>query len=65
LKSILPALPTVFYNDHVEEFGNDFFHVIKENSIEGMMAKDGNSPYIEGKRTRYWLKVKTYRSRIL
>lgn len=61
LKSVLPSLPTVFYNEHVEEFGNAFFNVVKENSIEGMMAKDGNSPYIEGKRTRYWLKVKTYR----
>jgi bifunctional non-homologous end joining protein LigD len=61
LKNILPPLPCIFYNEHVEEFGNDFFKVVKENSIEGMMAKDGNSPYIENKRTRYWLKVKTYR----
>jgi bifunctional non-homologous end joining protein LigD len=60
LKKHLPPLPTVSFNDHIEEFGNDFFKIIKENNLEGMVAKDGNSPYIEGKRTRFWLKIKTH-----
>ncbi len=59
LHNTLPSHPRIFYNKHIEEAGNDFFRIVKEHHIEGMIAKDGNSPYIEGKRTQYWLKIKT------
>ncbi|HEX2955653.1 MAG TPA: DNA ligase D [Chitinispirillaceae bacterium] len=61
LKNTLPPHSRIRYNEHIEESGDDFFRIVKEQHIEGMMAKDGNSPYIEGKRTRYWLKIKTTR----
>lgn len=32
----------------------------KENALEGIMAKRLDSPYIEGKRVSWWLKVKTF-----
>jgi bifunctional non-homologous end joining protein LigD len=59
LRNALLPHPRICYNEHIEEAGNDFFRIVKEHSIEGMIAKDGSSPYIEGKRTRYWLKIKT------
>jgi bifunctional non-homologous end joining protein LigD len=61
LRNTLPPNSRICFNEHIEEAGLDFFRIVKEHNIEGMIAKDGNSPYIEGKRTRYWLKIKTIR----
>jgi bifunctional non-homologous end joining protein LigD len=61
LRKTLPANTRICFNEHIEGTGRDFFRIVKEHNIEGMIAKDGNSPYIEGKRTRYWLKIKTIR----
>src|SRR5205814_1125241 len=32
----------------------------REQGLEGIMAKRLDSPYCQGKRTRYWLKIKTH-----
>jgi len=32
----------------------------RAQGLEGVMAKQSSSKYVEGKRTRYWLKVKTH-----
>lgn len=61
LKSIIPQLPHIRYNDHIEENGVEFFRIAKENNIEGIMAKDAASPYLEGKRSWYWQKFKNTR----
>lgn len=58
LKEILPSSGIVLYSDHVSGQGKDFFRVVQERGLEGMMAKKGKSLYREGRRTEDWLKVK-------
>ncbi|HEY3276773.1 MAG TPA: non-homologous end-joining DNA ligase [Syntrophorhabdaceae bacterium] len=58
LKKILPPDPRLRFSDHVKEEGVLFFGLIKEKGIEGMMAKDSRSMYIQGRRSKQWLKVK-------
>lgn len=39
--------------------GNELFEATKKMQLEGIMAKDGNSRYLPGKRGTGWVKVKT------
>src|SRR5579884_2716979 len=45
-------------SDHVEDRGCAFFEAVSRQQLEGMLAKDGASPYRPGRRTSEWLKVK-------
>jgi len=36
-----------------------FYQVIQDKGLEGIVAKHSQSPYLMGKRTRQWLKIKT------
>lgn len=58
LKSILPQSDVIRYCDHVAEKGKEFFGVMQERGMEGMIAKNSKSVYTEGGRTPDWLKVK-------
>jgi bifunctional non-homologous end joining protein LigD len=58
LKQFLPELYHIRYNDHIQQYGVSFYKLAKENRLEGIMAKDLNSPYLEGKRSSYWQKIK-------
>jgi bifunctional non-homologous end joining protein LigD len=60
LKKILPSSPNIRFSDHVVKEGILFFRVAKEKGLEGIVAKHSQSPYRMGKRSRQWLKVKTY-----
>jgi bifunctional non-homologous end joining protein LigD len=60
LKKNFPKDPTFIYSDHVEEKGLKFFEQVKKQKLEGMLAKDGTSAYIEGSRSSSWLKVKHF-----
>lgn len=40
--------------------GNAYFHLIKQNELEGIVLKKANSKYQIGKRSRDWLKVINY-----
>ncbi|HET8574577.1 MAG TPA: DNA ligase D [Candidatus Paceibacterota bacterium] len=60
LQEILPDHPTLLYSEHVEEHGKRFFQSMGEKNLEGMIAKDGKSPYREGIRGDEWLKVKSF-----
>ncbi|HYG50405.1 MAG TPA: DNA ligase D, partial [Flavobacteriales bacterium] len=42
-----------------EENGTALFEKYAAKGYEGVVAKDGNSPYIPGKRTDSWLKIKS------
>ncbi len=46
------------YCDHVAERGKDFFEAIKQQGMEGMIAKRADSTYAEHSRSNDWLKVK-------
>jgi bifunctional non-homologous end joining protein LigD len=59
LKVLLKAMQRVIYLDHVEERGLHVFAYALVVGLEGIVAKDAKSPYIEGPQlTRYWLKIK-------
>ncbi|HSH31553.1 MAG TPA: DNA polymerase ligase N-terminal domain-containing protein, partial [Candidatus Saccharimonadales bacterium] len=60
LAQILPALPSIRISEHIEERGIDFFNVARDQQLEGIMAKDGQSTYRPGIRTKSWLKIKTH-----
>jgi bifunctional non-homologous end joining protein LigD len=58
LKKLLRSIPNVLYVDHIEEQGKQFFKLAVQRGLEGIVAKDGQSPYVSGVETWYWLKIK-------
>lgn len=50
--------PVVKYSAHVPEKGIKLFEKAKEKGWEGIIAKNGESEYLEGDRSLNWLKVK-------
>lgn len=58
LREVVPDAGPVRFADHVTERGRRFFQAARDRGLEGIMAKDGRSPYREGERSRSWLKVK-------
>jgi bifunctional non-homologous end joining protein LigD len=58
LKDILPKNDFIRFSDHVEESGKAFFEEVKKSNLEGIMAKKADNIYVEGIRTREWLKIK-------
>lgn len=43
---------------HISEKGKSLFREVTAKGFEGVMAKADDSPYLIGKRSRYWLKIK-------
>ncbi len=41
--------------------GRSLFQMVKAKELEGIVAKDRSSPYLMGKKSRYWLKIKNRR----
>lgn len=58
LEKVLPASDFVRYSDHIEGQGIAFFQTIKKRKMEGVMAKERNSFYAAGRRSKQWLKIK-------
>jgi bifunctional non-homologous end joining protein LigD len=60
LKHLLSELPGVVirYCDHINDQGISFFDEISKMGLEGMIAKNGDSRYSPGIRSRQWLKIK-------
>ncbi len=54
----LPAMEHIRISEHIETVGKDFFKVASARGLEGIMGKDYQSPYLSGKRSRSWLKMK-------
>jgi len=48
----------VLYSEHIPEEGKSFFDIAVKHNLEGIMAKEGSSPYRSGKRSSEWLKIK-------
>jgi bifunctional non-homologous end joining protein LigD len=59
LKKLLVAInePLLQYSDHIEGTGKDVFKMACKMSLEGIISKNVNSPYLQ-KRTKNWLKIK-------
>jgi bifunctional non-homologous end joining protein LigD len=58
LQQILPKVPELSFCEHIEDTGLAFFDAVAKAGLEGMVAKDGNSVYRQGRRSDCWLKVK-------
>jgi len=58
LAEILRPDPRVRFSEHTVGDGLAAFAAAKERRLEGIMAKDGRSPYQPGLRTQTWLKIK-------
>ena len=58
LGAALRADPRVRLSEHIEADGLLFFEAAKARGLEGIMAKDRRSPYLAGRRSTYWQKIK-------
>ena len=56
---------TVRFADHVEREGEALFEAAREHGLEGIVAKQTDSGYVAGRRSRRWLKLKVARSATL
>ena len=58
LKEVLRESEVLIESRFVMEKGREFFERVVAEGFEGVMAKELRSPYLIGKRSRYWLKIK-------
>lgn len=58
LKNILREPFYMMESKYIKEKGKAYFKEVVGYGFEGVMAKSINSPYLIGKRSRYWLKIK-------
>jgi len=54
--------PHLLVPDYVLRHGKQYFAAVERAGLEGMMAKQIDSPYQPGKRSRHWLKIKVART---
>lgn len=47
---------------YIENDGIKLFNFVKEQNLEGIIAKLKNSEYLYNKRTNYWLKIKNFKT---
>lgn len=59
LKAVLPESDRIRYCDHVIGQGTEFFRLAATRGLEGVIAKKADTPYLSGKRSEAWLKIKT------
>jgi bifunctional non-homologous end joining protein LigD len=60
LAEIFPKHPVLILSEYIEEKGEEFFKKVTAEKFEGILAKDGSSKYLEGKRGDSWLKIKSW-----
>ncbi|MDQ0859818.1 RNA ligase family protein [Bacillus sp. V2I10] len=60
LESILPTDNRIAYVQHIEGHGSQYFDLIKEQGLEGIVLKKADSKYRPGTRSDQWLKVINY-----
>lgn len=62
LKQIVPVDKIIRLSENFEVSGIELFETVKEMGLEGIMAKNSDSVYAEGNRSREWLKIKANKS---
>lgn len=62
LKEALTETEFVKYHDHVAAKGKEFFAVVQNMGLEGMIAKKADSTYVPGARNGDWLKIKSQKT---
>lgn len=58
LKELIPAGKVIRMSEHIAGSGMEFFEAAKKMNLEGIMAKQADSKYFPGVRSREWLKIK-------
>lgn len=58
LRTVTEGTAGIQFSDHVEGQGKAFFAAARRQGLEGVMAKDGASPYRAGRRSDEWQKIK-------
>jgi bifunctional non-homologous end joining protein LigD len=58
LNRIVQESDSLVISRHIPEKGKSLFREVIARGFEGVMAKADDSPYLIGKRSRYWLKIK-------
>jgi DNA ligase D-like protein (predicted ligase) len=61
LQDAIRTNPAYRVSEAVED-GAAFFEAVKEMGLEGIMAKQRSSPYVPGRRSETWLKIKGRRT---
>jgi bifunctional non-homologous end joining protein LigD len=61
LHHVLPSTGAIRFADHIEEHGELLFATAREHGGEGIVAKRTDSPYVCGRRSLDWLKIKVPR----
>lgn len=49
----------IFFTEHINRNGEQFFDSIKNEGLEGIIAKEKSSLYVEDRRSPSWVKIKT------
>ena len=62
VKQLLKNSQTIRYCDHIDEHGISFLEKAKEQGLEGIIAKQKDSTYKRGARSKEWLKIKNVQS---
>jgi bifunctional non-homologous end joining protein LigD len=60
LKQALPDNEVIRYSDHIEGNGIALYDAALDQGLEGIMAKNAESPYRIDARSKEWLKIKTH-----
>jgi bifunctional non-homologous end joining protein LigD len=58
LEGIIPNDPLLACSNHRPQYGTRYFKEAKRKGEEGIIAKRAASPYLSGRRSKDWLKVK-------
>jgi bifunctional non-homologous end joining protein LigD len=60
LKKLVHGKRRIRFSTPVETHGQAFFQAALREGAEGIMAKDEQSKYLDGRRSHSWLKIKTH-----
>jgi bifunctional non-homologous end joining protein LigD len=58
LRQLVPAIGVARYSEHFDTEGERMFQAASDLGFEGVVAKRAGSPYVCGRRSRDWLKIK-------
>jgi bifunctional non-homologous end joining protein LigD len=58
LRDVLTESRHLVESRYIHEQGASFFQEVVDRGLEGVMAKNLASPYLIGRRSRFWLKIK-------
>lgn len=62
LSDIIKTNDRIKISEYIEEFGIQVFEKIKSMNLEGIVAKNLSSKYLQGARSADWLKIKNIRT---